>query len=237
MSVSYEDLYVVASILNEQYIETGDKHLFVYVEKFSQYSLPRTKEILEKLDQKYEVITLATTAYDEGNGDDIYIDMSMNQIADMLGDDRSPETYDYIENVILSYGIIIEPTFNDFYKKLKKHIVAKKRVSGELDDFIPKIAKLKYIESSFSCKYGEKQVKFRGLLQREICRQVITRKVLKEPVTFYGILFEVDESKKSRAVYDAAKSVNEILEKNFGLQGVIEIDIPSEKLKFNKKYL
>lgn len=238
LSIGIEEYYDISTILYEQYMESQNPEMFVYFEKFNKYSLPDTKAILDKLEQKYEVIVIGSYAYDEGNGHDIYLDMSMNQIADHLGIKGKSDSWDYIEEDILSYGIIIKPEFIDFYERLSEQVKAQKELLNPVNQLSrhssKNNSKIQYDKAHSTLTYQDKTLKLSGRIERDVCRHVFANR--KKRVNFYDVLEDSDREKEPRSVSDAASRVNKKIENKFNLTSVIEIDTPSVSLWLSENY-
>lgn len=236
--VSLEEYHDVSTVLYKQYLESEKPEMFVYFEEFNKYGLPRTKTILDKLEQKYEVIVIGSYAYDEGNGHDIYLDMSMNQIADHLGIKGQADSWDYIEEEILSYGIIIKPEFIEFYERLDAQMESQKQLLNPVSQMpIPKNkseSKIQYDKLNHVISYQSKTIKLSGWLEREVCKAVFANR--KKVVNFYDVLENADRGKEPRSISDAAGRINEKMKKEFNLTSVIIIDTPSTTLRISENY-
>lgn len=114
-----KEIYDVAEVIHDiRGVSPGNE---LMIEKDVIEKLPHGSSIIHKLAEQYEVIDLASTPYDPDNDEQIYKGLNAEEIAVRLGTDPTdPRVISHIRATTLSYGLIVEPIFEDFMTILKK---------------------------------------------------------------------------------------------------------------------
>lgn len=116
----------VLEILYSEWVKAGDNQLTIHESKFTTITRNGTdysflNRLLRTLDDRYRIIYLVTTAYDEANEHAEYLGLDSSSIAKQFYgiDGPSREQIGYIEKVVKSYAIIIEPLFLTFLNEIR----------------------------------------------------------------------------------------------------------------------
>lgn len=109
------EIYSVATVIYEAWkVRAENKPFYLNTDKLAAY--PNAREIIDKFDKKYRVVQIVSTPYEDEFEN--YEGLDATSIAREIGADATPKYRKFINDAALSYGLIINPTFENYYHDL-----------------------------------------------------------------------------------------------------------------------
>lgn len=145
-----EEIYNVATVIYDIRGTQSRNELTLHKDLLDE--LPNAGAIIHKLSEQYGVIYLVTTPYDEEQGDaHIYRGMTTEEIAVKQGLEPTDRlVIEDINDTILSYALIVESNFEEFYHTLQQALLSNVALSDNDLTIQPKdrIAELSFTSIS-----------------------------------------------------------------------------------------
>ena len=205
-----QEIYGVATIIRDIRGITYGSGIHIHKDLFKQ--LPNADVIIKKLSEQYGVILAVSIPYDPEMEEDEYYGMDELEIADATG--LSLDNHKDMEfiDLILSYGIVVEEEFDDFYHLLEQSLRNDTAVSDDMLIARPRLhtATLKFVSISMpTVQIDDDFYRYRPMRQSSMAFKIISYCLEHAP----GQEVTIDTLLKDMPGSAGLKNINEAIRK------------------------